>query len=275
MRVIFALLFFCVSYIFAQKAENTLKIGGSTTIQPIMETLSKRYFLEKNIAVEVAGGGSEDGIDRLKKSAINIATASRNLNEEEKAQFEHFTIGYDGLAFLINNSKSLKEISKRQILDIYGGKISNWASFGEKDEKMAVISKRTDRATLKVFEEYTGLLSPKRGVKGNNLIRPDAWEAAANMDVVMWVAGLPGSIGYVSLGEAKRYEKLSFPIKVLPVEGVEPTFENISNGKYPILRGLNILWKKGDKRAENFVSWLKKEENLNTLADFGFVKAAI
>ena len=141
--------------------DTVLNCVGSTTIQPIIEQIAQRYKQESGITLNISGGGSQYAVDSLISGKIEIGMVSRDLTPQEKSAVSHVTIGYDTLAFIVNNDNPLQNISKKDLIEIYTGEIKNWKKFNTKDEKIHLVSKRLDRGTLNVFEHYTGLFHPK------------------------------------------------------------------------------------------------------------------
>jgi phosphate transport system substrate-binding protein len=79
----------------------------------------------------------------------------------------------------------------------------------------------------------------------------------ANMTGIMLtnIAGDPHAIGYVSMGS------LSGAVKVLDIDGVKATPENIQNGSYKISRPFNIVTKgEPSGLARDFIGFILSEE---------------
>ena len=61
-------------------------MAGGTALIPILEDISKEYMLEnKNVQIEVTGGGSGFGIQETGEGRLTIGMAGRNLKSEEKS----------------------------------------------------------------------------------------------------------------------------------------------------------------------------------------------
>jgi phosphate transport system substrate-binding protein len=94
------------------------------------------------------------------------------------------------------------------------------------------VHKADGRATQKVFITHFGLK--------NSEIEPDAI-VGENQQAIKTVAGNPWSIGHVSIGAADSEAQRGTPIRLLPLEGVEPTAEALRDGQYPLVRPLNLV----------------------------------
>jgi phosphate transport system substrate-binding protein len=242
--------------------QRSLNISGATTIQPIIEEVAKRYLEEMQGELFIEGGGTEGGLQKLREKKADIAMVARDLSQEEKQDFSHASIAIDAVAVVLNKNKNVQNLTKEQLLDIYGGKTTDFI----------VISRKMDRATLNVFEAYSALFSPKRKNMPSDTkrIREDAWEAESNINTLLWVAGLKNTIAIVSHAEALRYIEMGYPIVIAAIDGISPTNESIKNGTYPITRKLNLVWDKENKRAVEFIEWSKQPSFIKAVQKLGF-----
>jgi phosphate transport system substrate-binding protein len=253
-----------------------LHFAGSTTIQPIFEDL--KSYIQKDFGFNpiIEGGGSQKGLDLLSSNMIDIAMVSRNLSDEEKEKYNFVTLGYDGLAIIVHKENPIKQISTNQLRDIYSGKIENWKKIDSKlNGEIVVISKMVGRGTLDIFEHYIKLQSSKTTNKKYNYphITTKAWEAGANNDSMVWVGGIKDSIGFVSIGSIKEFDGYDMPIKVLPLDSIQPTNETIQNKSYPIVRELNLVYQKSNTKATSFIKNLQNSLFDTTIKKHHFIRA--
>ena len=74
------------------------------------------------------------------------------------------------------------------------------------------------------------------------------------------LARTPHTIGFVDIGTIAA-ERVS-SIKVLRFNGVSPTLENVSNGKYPLVKDLAFVFRK-DRLPDNakaFLNFIQSRE---------------
>ncbi len=62
-----------------------------------------------------------------------------------------------------------------------------------------------------------------------------------NQQGIKTVAGNPNAIGYVSIGSAEYEAQHDAAIKLLPLDGVAASVENVQNGTFPLARPLNLV----------------------------------
>ncbi|MDD5372014.1 MAG: substrate-binding domain-containing protein [Sulfurimonas sp.] len=272
MKILFVLLFGV--FLNAESVtSSTLRLSGATTIQPIIEKIADAYYKETKEPLLVEGGGTESGIEKVVDGRSQIAMVARNLTEEEKSRFAYMTIAIDAVAIIYNKNQNIKNLTKNELIGIYDGSVKKWKDVGCECPNLIVISRKTDRATLNVFEDYSGLKSPKRKnlPPETKLIRSDAWEAESNINTLLWVAGLKGSIAIVSHAEAERYIAMGYPIRISTVDNIYPSNESIKNGTYPIKRELNLLWQIDNPKVEQFAKWIKNDAFQKAVEELGFV----
>jgi len=240
---------------------SRLIFRGATTIQPIIEQVATQYQNEKQTAFQITGGGSQEGIDSVLLGKVDIGMVNRDLKEDEKSKLSFVTIGYDSLAFIVNGSNPLTNITKETLTKIYKGEITNWKSLNGKDEPIILLNKKLGRGTLDIFEKYTGLFHPKnpKNTLKTNFIFDTPWEAGSNNDMLVWVGGLPNAIGFIPSGSTKSIVQKGIKIKILSLHGVLPTDKLVLNQTYPINLPLNLVYKKENSRAKEFVQWMFTE----------------
>lgn len=237
---------------------SRLIFHGATTIQPIIEQVASQYQNEKQTEIQIKGGGSQEGIYAVLLGKVDIGMVNRDLKEDEKSKLSFVTIGYDSLAFIVNGSNPLTNITKETLTKIYKGEITNWKSLNGKDEPIILLNKKLGRGTLDIFEKYTGLFHPKnpKNTLKTNLISDTPWEAGSNNDMLVWVGGLPNAIGFIPSGSTKSIVQKGMKIKILSLHGVLPTDKLVLNQTYPIRLPLNLVYKKENSKVKEFVQWM-------------------
>ena len=247
--------------VFAEK----IVCEGSTTVLPIAQKAAE-VFMNANPGAEISvrGGGSGVGIASIIDGTCDIADASRAMKdtEYEKAAANGRSpkanvIAMDGICVIVHTSNNIKALAKKQIKDIFTGKISNWSQLGGADEKIVVISRDSSSGTFEAF----GVL-----VLGGDKVRPDALLQASNQAVASVVEKTPGAIGYVGLGY------VSSSVKALDVDGVKASKETVLTGTYGIGRPLFMYTNGAPKGlAKEFIDFILSKDGQKLVEDEGFV----
>ena len=238
---------------------------GSTTVLPIAQKAAEVYMQKDSSAdISVRGGGSGVGIASLIDGTCDIADSSRPIKDTEldKAvtrgkSIKAHVIAMDGIAVIVNTANKVNALTKKQVKDIYTGKISNWSQVGGDNQKIVVVSRDTSSGTFEAFGELA--LDKQK-------VRPDAVMQASNQAIASTVARTPGAIGYVGLGF------LSSSVKAVEIDGVIPSKETVLNNKYPIGRPL-FMYTNGVPQglAKELIDFIKSQEGQKLVEEDGFV----
>ncbi|KAB2943113.1 MAG: phosphate ABC transporter substrate-binding protein [Hyphomicrobium sp.] len=216
----------------ASSAGGKLVITGSSTVAPLAAEIAKR-FEEKNPGkrIDVQSGGSSRGISDARSGLADIGMVSRALRSDE-ADLKAFAIARDGVSLILHRDNVVSALSDQQIVDIYTGKITDWAQVGGKVGRITVVNKAEGRSTLELFLHHFKFKASD--IKAQVVI-------GDNQQGIKTVAGNPGAIGYVSIGTAEFEVGAGTPIKLLGMAGVAASVENVRNGSFPLARPLNLV----------------------------------
>jgi phosphate transport system substrate-binding protein len=107
---------------------GTLKVGGSTSVEPLMQAMRQAYMaINPGTEIEISGGGSGTGINEATSGIIDIGMSSRNLRDSEKENLTYTVIALDGVALIVNPSNPINDISVDQIKSVFTGAVTRWS----------------------------------------------------------------------------------------------------------------------------------------------------
>lgn len=259
--VVLAMLAGCILPAFAER----IVVEGSTTVLPIAQRAAEEY-MDKNAGADISvrGGGSGVGITSLIEGTCDIANSSRPIKDEElekavkrgKAPKAN-VIAMDGIAVIVNPANGVSALTKKQIKDIYTGKVSFWSSLGGSDEKIVVVSRDSASGTFEAFGELA--LDKQK-------VRSDALMEASNQAVASVVAQTPGGIGYVGLAYMNK------GVKALAIDGVEPSQKTVLKKEYRLSRPLFMYTNgKPEGDAKSFIDYILSAEGQKLVEEEGYV----
>jgi phosphate transport system substrate-binding protein len=167
----------------------------------------------------------------------------------------------DGLAVYVHASNPVKELTLRQIRDIYVGAITNWKDVGGNDQRIILYSRENNSGTYVYF-------------KDNVLEGADFAATAQNMpgtaSVVNAVANDPAGIGYGGAAYAEGI-KLIAVRKDATSPGYTPTAENITKGNYAISRFLYMYTRNRPAgELKEYIDWILGNEGQNIVTEVGY-----
>jgi phosphate transport system substrate-binding protein len=240
-----------------------LVLTGSSTVAPLAGELGKRFEeLHPGVRVDIQTGGSSRGLTDARQGLADIGMVSRKLNPDEQ-DLHAFAIANDGISIILHQKNPLSKLSRSHIIDIYTGKITNWSEVGGDDAPITVVNKAEGRSTLELFCHHFKLKNSD--IKAKVVI-------GDNEQGIKTVAGNPNAIGYVSIGTAEYDIAHGSPIKLLPIDGVAATSENVANGKFPLSRPLNLVTKSPPEGlVKEFIDFARSEKVHDLVREQSFV----
>lgn len=140
------------------------------------------------------------------------------------------------------------------------------ADTGSASQPISVVSREDGSGTRGAFVELTGV--EEKDADGNKTDNTTADAIISNSTEIMMttVSGDEYAIGYSSTGS------LNDTVKALNVDGVEPTAQNIKDGKYSLSRPFNIATKgTPGKLAQDFIDYILSEEGQKVVEDNGYI----
>ena len=110
------------------KGEGTVKVGGSSSVSPVMEKLAEEYEkLNPNVNIEVSASDSSTGMSATAEGTLDIGLASRDIKQSEVEKGLIATaIAKDGIAVIINHKNTVNDITLEQLKNIYTGEYVTW-----------------------------------------------------------------------------------------------------------------------------------------------------
>lgn len=205
--------------------------------------------------------GSTAGVKALAKGEIDMARIARPLKEEEqKLGLNYKMFAGTAVAFVVNPSvKGIDNITTEQIVDIYSGKITDWEDVGAKPGKIYPLTREPGDSALKVlskaFPEFTNIANPVAKVM---YLTPEA---------VATLVKYKNTIGFVPYSAI-----IGTDLKVLKVNGIEPSVEKITSGQYKYLIPLGVAYKGQPKGfVKEFIDFLYSEDALKIIYKMGAV----
>ena len=137
---------------------------------------------------------------------------------------------------------------------------------GSASQPISVVSREDGSGTRGAFVELTGV--EEKDADGNKTDNTTADAIISNSTEIMMttVSGDEYAIGYSSTGS------LNDTVKALNVDGVEPTAQNIKDGKYSLSRPFNIATKgTPGKLAQDVIDYILSEEGQKVVEDNGYI----
>ncbi len=247
-------------------AESITGSGCSVSVLGYLSDLAKAYEKETGAAVLVLGGGSIRGLADLREGRMDFAASCQSKSADDPEDFEYRIASWDALVFIVNKSNPINSITPQQVRDIYQGKITNWKQMGGPDSNLiSIISTTSGMGGIgESLSNY--VLNGKRPSQQKN----SSLQASS---VAIWeqlVEDMREGFASTGFGSARKRN-----VKMLKVNGVPPTKENIISGKYPFRRPLYIVIKKNARpEVRKFVDFVVSKKGQKLISSYGMPSLA-
>lgn len=213
----------CVSGSAPESAAVT--IFGSTALIPLAEEGANEFMAHNpGVNVKVNGGGSGTGLSMVADKACDIGAsdlyAEDMFSADKAALLTDHKICAVGYAIAVNPDVTVESLTNNQLIGIFTGKITNWKDVGGSDEEIVILNRPSSSGTRAIFKKY--VLGGAEEAQGIALAEESSGVIKAALSVNK------GAISYLALPYVDN------TIKALKYNGVEPTEENIENGKYKL-----------------------------------------
>ena len=251
----------------AQGASDTLIFAGCDANVPVTRLLG-RIFMRRhpNVRIRIETVGSTNGVALAAAGTVQLGLVSRALHEAEEAWGVRF-VPYATTAVVIGAAPDTPDtaVTAGDLLSFYRGTKLQWTSGRE----IVLVTRE---------EGDSSVATLKRRMPGF----ADAYAAGSHTghwtmtysEPMMHEALLtfPHAIGLSDLGTI-TLERL--PIKVLSVDGIAPTLENIASGRYPFTKTLGFVWRDGalSDSVRSFVDFVQSGEGAAILIASGYLPA--
>jgi len=269
---VFLILFVAIISCTSHKKE-IIMVSGSTTVLPVVSKAAEQFRLRHpDVNIVVNAGGSGVGINLLGGKKIQIAMVSRNVSQKEIEKytdvlFVRHPIGKDAVVPVISSevyNAGVKALTIAQIAGIYMGEIKNWREVGGPDKEILAVDKEKARGTRHVFMERV-LGDKEAEAPGADLV------VGSNNEEQTAITQSDAAIGMLSNAWINDDVK-GLSIILSDGDVIEPTLENIINGKFPITREL-LLITNGEPqgKVKEFINFIKSPEGQKIVEQSGYV----
>ena len=248
-----------------------LTLTGSSTLAPLVSEIAGKFEKENSgVRVEVQTGGSSRGIRDVGAGTADIGMASRALKAGESKGMVTSTIAWDGVAFVVHSKNPVKSLTRDQLIGIYKGRINNWRAVGGKDAPIIVSNRAEGRSELDLVADYFQMKTTE--------FEADVVDGETQQSIKT-VANNENAIVYTSIGAARISISEGIPLKLLPLDGVSATAENVQAGLYPLARPLILICPEaGDSISksltEKFIEFSLSSEQDDVTTGLGYVPPA-
>ena len=202
-------------------ADTSISAAGSTALQPLVTAAAETYQAQHaDVKISVTGGGSKTGLSLVGNKAVDLGDSDILAPAGTTGLVDH-KVAVVGFSVIVNPAAGVTSLSKKQVQDIFSGKVSNWKQVGGKDLAISVINRPASSGTRAVFVKT---------LMGGADLTKEALTEDATGTVVQKVEQSAGAISYASFSGTKR---AGANIVEVAIDGVKSDATTVESGKYP------------------------------------------
>lgn len=165
----------------------------------------------------------------------------------EKYSLVTYAVAHEPLAIIVNRRNPVKNLSLKEVREIFSGKITNWKEVGGWDENIIVI---TRLHCLNYTPNWMLILGRPEDFSKKRV------DVLSEPDMSKTVGDFTEAIGHLEMTSVK--ESVG-NIKLISVNGYEPTGENLEKGFYPLFTTLSVVTRgEAEGNVRKFIEYLRK-----------------
>ena len=213
------------------------KIDGAAALVPVFNSFVYSLYPESSVKYENGDFTSDSALQYhntrgayqgIVDGDIDIAFCAKPNDEQVQyglnkgVELELTPIGREAFVFLVNTNNPVNNLSMQQLKDIYTGKITNWKDVGGTNRPINVVQRNKGSGSQTALEKLIG-----------EEIKPN------------FFGPFGGSLGFSFRFYVEELTKHGH-IKMLELNNIYPSRENVQNNTYPIVSNFYAVTRKGE-----------------------------
>ena len=257
--------------------EDYPRLDGATAAYPVYGAMVQELYkgLDRETVKEyIRCSNTSMAYERLIEGEIDIFFGAQPSKQQYEAAKEKgvelnlIPIAKEAFVFFVNKENPVNSLTLPQIQDIYQKKIINWKDLGGKTEKIIPFQRPKNSGSQTVMLAM---------VMGEKVLPPPLKEESASgmggiINRVAAYRNYSSSIGY-SFRFFATGMKPNENIKLLAINGIMPSVENIQNGVYPFTVDVYAVTAgSANENTEKLIEWILSEQGQGFIETCGYVR---
>lgn len=249
-----------------------VSVEGSDTMGDLLKVWADEFMkTNPDVPVSINKGDTSQGITALINRTTDLASASRDLTDEEvvslhknKVKLKKVPVARDSVAVLVNKDNPVNTMTMKELKSVFTGDFHNWTKLGGKDEEIELFVREDSSGTSKFFISH---------VLKNGKMAKSATEVATLDSMIDSIAKHKNAIGYAGMGAVPESHGQIKSLNLQLLEGgaeVSATAATATGG-YPLSRPLFMFMDEYPKpTAQKFVDFCLSSEGQKLVESSGF-----
>ncbi len=236
------------------KADMSITAVGSTALQPLVEAAGEDYSgTQLGSFINVQGGGSGTGLSQVQEGAVEIGNSDVYAEEQKgihAAKLVDHKVAVVGITPIVNKENGIKNLTTKQLIAIFTGKVTNWQQVGGNNQKIVIINRAQGSGTRATFEKWA--LNGRQSAP--------AQEQDSSGMVRQIVGTTPGAISYVGFSYVNK------TVQAVNINNVAPTDKNVETNKWPVWSYEHMYTQKhASQLTRRFIKYVQSSKIQHTL----------
>lgn len=255
--------------------ENLPIIDGATAAFPVYSAFIHAVYPETTTLYDGVFeynntvGGYRALAEKRTDIFIGAAPSKEQIEyaEELGTVFDYTQIGTEAFVFFVHKDNPIERLTADQIRGIYSGKITNWSQVGGEDKEIVPFQRAENSGSQSMLIRFMG---------DTPIIEPDIEERVGGMgEIIEDVADYKNKS--TSIGFSFRFYVEGIiknpDIKLIAIDGIVPSVENIRNQTYPIIAPVYAVTYEGNSKesVKQLIDWMLTEEGQYIIEETGYV----
>ncbi len=261
--------------------EDTLpRMDGATALYPVYAAFAQAVYPESLKDLEDVEKRSLVACSTTGTAYIHIVSGDCDIifvagpseeqekyAEEKGVQLVYTPIGQEAFVFFVHPDNPLDSITLDQIRSIYSGQTKRWSELGVKGLGKILAYQRTEGSgSQTALERYVMKDTPLMPATTER----EVGSMGGIVEIVSPYRNHRNAIGYSFRFYCTALMK-DFHVKLLAVNGVEPTLENIENGTYPLASCFYAVTRSdADENTLRLLEWICSPEGQAVVEKCGY-----
>ena len=256
--------------------EKFPKLESSIAALPLAEEF-KAYFTGIDISEIQVEHSKTDNVCRnlINRNAdlilvTELPEEERKLAKYRDIELEIVPIAKEAFVFLVNKNNPVENLTLSQIQNIYSGEITKWKDVGGTDSKITAFQRPEGSESHKAMLKYV--------MQGIKMMKPITETVSQGKEEIIDVVSDYDNSETAIVYSYYNYATTMYStenIKMLSVNGIKPTYENIQNGLYGIQSTYYAVIRKDepeDSDTRKLLNAMVSERGQNVAKEAGYVQ---
>lgn len=256
--------------------ENYPKIDGSTVTLPLAEAFKANFTGTDIKDVDVSHSKTHNAYVKLINGDTDLILVTapsedeKKLAKEKGVELEIVPIVKDAFVFFVNTDNPVEGLTLEQIQNIYSGNIKNWKDVGGENERILAYQRPENSGSQSGMLELV--------MKGKKMMSPVSETVSQTMedivDVISDYNNGKNAIGYSYYYYATQMYT-NDKMKMLAIDGIDPTYDNIKTGLYGLQTQYYAVIRKNEgqnSETRKLLNAMKSERGQNVAKEAGYVQ---